>query len=334
MFDRLVTVEQIGERSRIGAPPSKAAIGRRCAWSFGDEQLAAFIAMGATRATAVGDEWFLTWYAGRQQGGLMNQPLAGRVALVTGGAGLIGSAISRRLATDGATVVINGRDREKAARLATELTKDGLNAEVAIANVRDEDAVARLVEGILSRHGRLDILINNAGGVGVAGAGQPAYVAETSLDDWRNVLDLNLTAAFLCTRAVLPPMVTRQFGRIVSISSAGQFGVMGLAHYAAAKSGLIGLTKTVALEYGRHGITANVVAPHLTESGRPRPAMAETLLAQVPVPRYGRPEEIAGAVAYLVGPDAGYVSGQVLNVMGGLDWLGPTIDMPALLRRT
>jgi 3-oxoacyl-[acyl-carrier protein] reductase len=256
--------------------------------------------------------------------------LAGQVALVTGGAGLIGSAISRRLAKEGATVVINGRDRDKAARLAEELRAAGASAEVAIANVRDEDEVRRLVAGILGRRGRLDILVNNAGGVSVAGAGQPAYVADTRLEDWRHVLDLNLTAAFLCTRAALPAMAERGYGRIVCISSAGQFGVMGLAHYAAAKAGLIGFTKTVALEYGRQGITANVVAPHLTESGRPRPAMAETLLAQVPVPRYGRPEEIAGAVAFLVGPDGGYVSGQVLNVMGGLDWLGPTIDMPRL----
>jgi 3-oxoacyl-[acyl-carrier protein] reductase len=258
--------------------------------------------------------------------------LDGQVALVTGGAGLIGSAISRRLAREGAIVVINGRDREKAERLAADLIAAGSRAEAAVANVRDEDEVAALIDGIVARHGRIDILVNNAGGVGVAGAGQPAYVAETRLEDWRHVLDLNLTAAFLCTRAALPTMVQRRYGRIICISSAGQFGVMGLAHYAAAKAGLVGFTKTVALEYGRFGITANVVAPHLTESGRPRPAMAETLLAQVPIPRYGRPDEIAGAVAYLVGQDAGYVTGQVLNVMGGLDWLGPTIDMPALRR--
>ncbi|MCS6800533.1 MAG: SDR family oxidoreductase [Chloroflexota bacterium] len=262
----------------------------------------------------------------------MTGSLQGQVALVTGGAGLIGAAISRRLAREGAAVVINGRDRAKAAQLAAALAAAGGHAEVAIADVRDEAAVSDMVSGILARHGRLDILVNNAGGVRVAGAGRPAYVADTRLQDWQQVLDLNLTAAFLCTRAVLPAMVERRYGRIVSISSAGQFGVMGLAHYAAAKAGLIGLTKTVALEYGRLGITANIVAPHLTESGRPRSAMAETLLAQQPIPRYGRPEEIAGAVAYLVGPDAAYITGHVMNVMGGLEWLGPTIDMTALRR--
>ncbi|MFN8534272.1 MAG: SDR family oxidoreductase [Dehalococcoidia bacterium] len=256
--------------------------------------------------------------------------LTGRVALVTGGAGLIGSAISRRLAADGAQVVINGRDAAKAEALAVALRQSGGQASVHVANVRDEAEVGAMVEATITRFGSLDILINNAGGVGVAGAGFPAYLADTKLDDWNQVVGLNLTASFLCTRASLPAMVHRGFGRVVNISSAGQYGVIGLAHYAAAKAGLIGLTKTVALEYAAHGITANIVSPHLTESGRPRAPMAETLLAQVPIKRYGQPDEIAGAVAYLVGPDAGYVTGQVLNVMGGLDWLGPTIDMPAL----
>jgi 3-oxoacyl-[acyl-carrier protein] reductase len=263
----------------------------------------------------------------------MDQRLTGQVAIVTGGAGLIGSAISRRLAAEGASVVINGRDEEKAKRLAGTLRDEGLEVAVRIANVRDEGEVAALVAFTLDRYGRLDIVVNNAGGVGTAGAGSANYAAELSPADWQHVLDLNLTAAFLVTRAALPPMIAQEYGRFVNISSAGHFGVIGLANYAAAKAGLVGFTRTVALEYARHGITANVVAPHLTDSGRPRQGrMSEVSLSQVPIKRYGRPEEIAGTVAFFVGPDAGYITGETLHVTGGLQWLGPTLDMPELRR--
>jgi NAD(P)-dependent dehydrogenase (short-subunit alcohol dehydrogenase family) len=261
----------------------------------------------------------------------MAAPLAGKVALVTGGAGLIGSAISRRLAQEGATVFINGRDAARAERLAAEVRHQGRAAWALPADVRDEAQVAALIRALLKQSGRLDILVTAAGGVSVAGASGPAYAADTRLDDWHRILELNLTATFLAIRAALPALIRSGAGRIVTISSAGQFGVIGLAPYAAAKSALLGLTRTVALEYAREGLTANVVVPHLTESGRPRPPETEaTLLAQVPLRRYGRPEEIAGVVAFLVGPDGGYLTGQVLHVTGGLDWLGPGLDLVAL----
>ncbi|MCS7002120.1 MAG: SDR family NAD(P)-dependent oxidoreductase, partial [Dehalococcoidia bacterium] len=168
----------------------------------------------------------------------MDQPLFGQVALVTGGAGLIGSAISRRLASLGATVVINGRDEAKAERLATELRAAGHTVVVHCANIREEAAVAAMVERVVGEHGRIDIVVNNAGGVSVAGASGAARVTELSLADWQAVLDLNLTGAFLVTRATLPLMQRRGYGRYVNISSAGYFGVMGLSNYAAAKRGL------------------------------------------------------------------------------------------------
>ena len=262
--------------------------------------------------------------------------LKGQVAIVTGGAGLIGSAISRRFAAEGATAVINGRDQAKADALAEELVQQGYKAYVHIANIRDEAEVTRMVEWTVSDFGRVDILINNAGGVGNTGGGKAAYIRDMTLENWTSVLDLNLTAAFLCSRAVFPHMAARTYGRVIGISSAGYFGIIGLANYAAAKSGLIAFSKSLALEGAPFGITSNVVAPHLVDSARgaERPAdITATLLAQVPIKRFGTPAEIAASVLHLASLEAGYITGEVPHVKGGMEWLGPDIDMAAGLRK-
>ncbi len=256
----------------------------------------------------------------------MTQRLTGQVAIVTGGAGLIGSAISRRLAEEGAAVVINGRDEAKAKALSEELNGEGHRTEVLIASVRDEAEVAEMIQNTVDRHRRLDIVVNNAGG------GYGSYTKDLPLEKWNDVIELNMTGTFLCTRAALPHMIERGYGRFVNISSAGYFGAIGLAGFAAAKAGMNAFTKSVALENAQYGVTANVVAPHLVESEgwltRPR-EWKEKLLAQVPIKRFGTPKEIAGVVAFFLSEDAAYISGEVLHVMGGMEWLGPTIDIAA-----
>jgi 3-oxoacyl-[acyl-carrier protein] reductase len=250
--------------------------------------------------------------------------LSGQVALVTGGAGLIGAAISRRLASHGATVLINGRDAAKAQALADELTGQGATASIYVADIKEESQVEPMIAAAIERYGRLDILVNNAGG------GFSSLVKDMSYDGWRHVLDLNLTGTFLCTKHALPHMQQQGYGRVVAISSAGYYGVIGQAGYAAAKAGIHAFIKTVALEHAGDGVTANVVAPHLVDSPRwqTRPQeLKDLLLTPVPIKRFGTPEEIAGAVAFFCGPDSGYITGEILHVMGGMEWMGPGIDV-------
>ncbi|TAK20083.1 MAG: 3-oxoacyl-[acyl-carrier-protein] reductase [Chloroflexota bacterium] len=243
--------------------------------------------------------------------------LQDRIALVTGGARGIGRAISLRLARDGATVVINYQKNETAAAEVVAAIADHGGSAVAVqSDVSDSAAADGLVRQTVERFGRIDILVNNAGII------RDGLLVRMSDDDWDAVLNTNLRGAFACLRAALRPMARQRYGRIVNITSvSGIMGNPGQANYSAAKAGLIGLTKTAAREIAGRNVTVNAVAPGFitTEltSGLPD-KVKESILGQVPIGRFGLPEEVADAVAFLVGEGSGYITGHVLTVDGGL----------------
>ena len=222
-------------------------------------------------------------------------PPADGCALVTGGTRGIGAAITARLRAGGWTV-------------ATLARSDG----DVRADVTDTDAVTAALEDVRERFGPILGLVNNAG------VRRDGLALRMSDDQWRDVLDTNLTGAFTCTRAVLPDMLRARHGRIVNVSSAvAQFANPGQANYVAAKAGLLGHTRTIAKEMARKGITCNAVTPGLIETEMTT-EVADDLLQYVPVRRLGTPEEVAACVAFLVSDEAGYVNGATLSVDGGL----------------
>ena len=241
-----------------------------------------------------------------------------RVALVTGGDKGIGAAITQALARDGVQVAAGyHRNKEGAEELAEKLRADGHVVSVHQGNVGEPDDCQRVAEEVLSEHGHIDYLVNNAG------ITSDTTVRKMTVDDWHAVLRINLSGAFYMTKAVLEHMLERKSGRIVNISSViGQTGNIGQANYAASKSGLFGLTKSLALETAGKGITVNCVAPGFIETdmvaGVPEKAL-EKIVGDIPVGRLGQPREVARAVQFLLDEDAGYITGTVLCVNGGLE---------------
>ena len=239
-----------------------------------------------------------------------------RVALVTGGALGLGRAIALRLAADGAAVAI-GYHSHPADEAVAEIEAHGGEAFGVPLDVTDRRRVDEAVADLIARFGRLDVLVNNAGGLLAR-----VPIEETSDDHWHRVLELNLTGAFYCTRAVVPHM--RRGGRIVNVSSmaAQNGGGPGATAYAAAKAGLIGFTRAAAKEFGGKGVTVNAVAPgfigdtafHATFSS---PKAQRAMVAQAALGRAGDPADVAAAVAYLASPDSGYMTGTVSDVNGG-----------------
>lgn len=237
--------------------------------------------------------------------------LQGQRAFVTGGARGIGAAIARRLAADGAHVVVADLDKLAAEALAAEIGGTALHLDVT-------DLLA--IEQAVTRSGPFEILVNNAG------VDQHAFFTKTTVDDWRRLLAVNLESVFATTHAALPAMQAAGYGRIVNIASeAGRMGSRGGAVYAAAKGGVIAFTRSIARENGGKGITANVVAPgpidtpllrQAVEQGGERllGAMTQATLAG----RLGTPEEVAAAVAFLASREAGYITGETLGVSGGM----------------
>ncbi len=245
------------------------------------------------------------------------QRLRDRVAVVTGASGRVGSRIAAALAREGAAVVVQFcGDRSAADAVVDEIREAGGRASAFCADLSDPGSAATLISTALGEYGRIDILVNSAG------TSRDGPLLAMSDEEWQVVLDTNLTSAFYCVRAVLREFVRQRSGRIVNIASAaGQAGTPVQANYVAAKSGMIGLTRSVAREVGARGITVNAVAPGIIAAGMPEglpEGLVERCLEMVPLGRPGSPEEVASAVVFLASDDAAYITGQVLNVDGGM----------------
>jgi 3-oxoacyl-[acyl-carrier protein] reductase len=242
--------------------------------------------------------------------------VAGRVAVVTGGARGIGRAMTRVLAAAGAKVVVSGRNQEALEEACAEVVASGGEAIAVQADVAQEADADRLVERTVEAFGKAEILINNAG------VTRDGLLLRMSDKDWDEVLDTNLKGAFHCTRAFARPMVRQRWGRIVNITSVvGLMGNAGQANYAASKAGLIGLTKAVAKELASRHITVNAVAPGFIDTAMTEALgekAREGLTSRIPLGRLGKPEDVAHAVLFLCSEEAGYVTGQVLAVDGGM----------------
>ena len=246
----------------------------------------------------------------------MDLGLKDKVAIVTGSARGLGAATARRLAEEGAKVVITDILREQAEATAAALRADGLAAHCVIADITKADEVQRLVDATVATFGGVHVLVNNAG------FPRDKYLVKMSEDDWDLVMTVMLKGAFLACRAVMPRLIEQGWGRIVNISSRAYLGNPTQANYSAAKAGLIGMAKALAIEEGRYGITVNCVAPGFmeTEMVQALPtyeAIKEKAVQMQPIKRVGRPADIADAVAFLASERAGFISGEVLHVSGG-----------------
>ena len=246
----------------------------------------------------------------------MELGLKDKVAIVTGSARGLGAATARRLAEEGAKVVITDINEELAQATAAALRADGFNAHCVIANVTKADDVQRLVSETVATFGAVHILVNNAG------APRDKYLVKMSEDDWDFVITVMLKGAFLMSKAVMPHMIEQGWGRVINISSRAHFGNPTQANYATAKAGLIGLAKALAMEEGRYGVTVNCVAPGFmeTEMIQALPTyevIKERALQMQPIKRVGLPSDIADAVTFLASERASFISGEVLHVTGG-----------------
>jgi len=241
----------------------------------------------------------------------------GRVAVVTGGGRGIGRAIAIRLAQEGSDVAISYHGNDEAAEESAKLVREaGAKCEVFKGDVASQEDVDALFKGVDEAFGRVDILVNNAG------ITRDNLMMRMKEEEFDEVLRTNLKGTYLCTRAVLRKMVRARWGRIVNVSSVvGLAGNAGQANYAASKAGLIGFTKSVAREVAQRGITVNAVAPGYVETeltGTLPEKVKGQILEQVPMGRFGQPEEISEVVAFLAGEGAGYVTGQTITVDGGM----------------
>jgi 3-oxoacyl-[acyl-carrier protein] reductase len=243
--------------------------------------------------------------------------LEGRVSLVTGSSRGIGRAIALKLSSLGSRVAVNYRYREAEANdVVGAMTSQGGGEAMAIqADVADSEAVRAMVQQVTDVWGKVDILVNNAG------INRDTLLLRMSEQDWDDVIDTNLRGAYLCTRFALRSMMRQGWGRIINISSiAGVMGNPGQSNYAASKGGLIAFTKSVAREMGSRRITVNAVAPGfiVTEMTDKLPSeRKQSILAMIPLQRFGEPEDVAELVAFLAAEKAGYITGQVISIDGG-----------------
>jgi len=240
--------------------------------------------------------------------------LSNRVAIVTGSARGIGRAIALKLAEAGAAVVVS--DIAEAEPVAEEIRAMNRQSLAIAADVSLSSDVANLVDTTTAKYGRVDILVNNAG------ITRDQLLLRMSEDDWDKVLNVDLKSVFLCTRAVLRQMLKQRWGRIVSISSiVGVMGNAGQANYASAKAGIIGFTRTIAREVASRSITVNAIAPGFIDTPMTQQleeSQRQELMKRIPLGYLGSPRDVAEAVAFLASEEARYITGQVLNVDGGM----------------
>jgi len=242
--------------------------------------------------------------------------LSGKVALITGASRGIGQSISIILAQNGAHVICVSRNINDVQSVADKITNQKFVASAASCDISSTHNVTELVKDIIEKHGRIDILINNAG------IASDNLLMRMSEDDWDNVLNVNLKAAFTAIKAASRTMIKQRSGRIINISSVvGLMGNAGQVNYAASKAGLIGMTKSVAREFASRGITANCIAPGYIETemtNKLKDEVKSSLNEQIPLGRIGNVEDIAYAVAFLASDEASYITGQTLAVDGGM----------------
>jgi len=242
--------------------------------------------------------------------------LAGKVALVTGGAQGIGKAVALLLARNGADIVVSDINLEKAEETAKEVQTLGRKALATKVDVATLGDVEKMVEAVLAQFGKVDILVNNAG------IARDKLILRMTEEDWDAVLNINLKGTFNCTKAVIRHMSKQRSGKIVNIASVvGEMGNAGQGNYAASKAGVIGFTKTIAREFAQRGINVNAIAPGYIETpmtdALPDKAKEE-LKRLIPMDRLGKPEDVAEAVLFLVSEASSYITGHVLNVNGGI----------------
>jgi 3-oxoacyl-[acyl-carrier protein] reductase len=250
--------------------------------------------------------------------------LTGRVAVVTGASQGIGRACALKFAKCGANVALLARNREKLEEVARQIqniaggggTGVPARAYVIPADIENEDQIKSAFKSIITEFGKIDILVNNAG------ITRDQLVMRMKRADWDSVLNTNLTSAYLCTQQAISSMLKQRWGRIINITSIfGQMGQAGQANYAASKAGLIGLTMAVARELGSRNITCNAVAPGFIETAMTAELpeeLKQNALKMIPLGRIGSPEDVANCVAFLASEEAGYITGHVLNVNGGM----------------
>ncbi len=242
--------------------------------------------------------------------------LKGKVAVVTGAAQGIGQAIAVSLAQEGADVVIADLDASRCQDTVKSVEGTGTKSMAVSVNVGEWEQAKSMVDTILKEWGKIDILVNNAG------ITRDGLLMRMKEEDWNAVLQVNLTGTFYCAKAVLPSMSKQRNGRIVNIASiVGAIGNVGQANYAASKAAVMGLTKTIAREYASRNITVNAVAPGFIDTAMTQqlsPEVKETLLNQIPAKRLGQARDVAEAVSFLCSDKAGYITGHILHVNGGM----------------
>ena len=241
--------------------------------------------------------------------------LEGQTALVTGASRGIGKAIAISLAKEGAEVIINySSSIENAQKVVSEIKSFGGSAYPLQADISNENSVNELIKTVLENNNKIDVLVNNAG------ITKDGLLMRMKTDDWQKVLDLNLSGVFYCTRAVSRQMLKQKKGRIINITSVvGLMGNPGQANYSAAKAGVVGLTQSAAKEFASRGITVNAVAPGFISTDMTKDLNSEAILSAIPLGRFGKPEDVAGAVRFLAAePSAAYITGQTIQVDGGM----------------
>lgn len=242
--------------------------------------------------------------------------LDGKVAIVTGASGGIGQAVAIRLAADGADVAAFGQNVERLEATAAKVRELGRRVESIPCDIKSAEAIAAGVQKVEQAFGRIDILVNNAG------ITKDGLLIRMSQDDWDEVLAVNLRSVFLFTKAAARPMMKQRSGSIINVSSIiGLIGNPGQANYSASKAGIIAFTKSVAKELASRGVRANAIAPGFISTkmtDRLTDDLQKKMLEMIPLARYGKPEDVAGAVSFLASEDAAYITGQVIQVCGGM----------------